>query len=56
VYLVLDMKVMVSDGKNHVGKCQKVKSQIHDYNLESKLYTMPLGGVDVSYESNGYKH
>lgn len=31
----------------NVGKCHKVKLQIQDLNLESKLYTTPLGGVDV---------
>jgi hypothetical protein len=30
-----------------VGKCQKVKLQNQDFNLESDLYTVPLGGVDV---------
>jgi hypothetical protein len=49
VYPVPDMKVMVADGKKieNVGKCHKVKLQIQDFNLESELYTVPLGGVDV---------
>jgi hypothetical protein len=49
VYPVTDMKVMVADGKKieNVGKCHKVKLQIQDFNLESKFYTVPLGGVDV---------
>jgi hypothetical protein len=39
VYLVPDMKVMVADGKTigNVGKCHKMKLQIQDFNLESKL-------------------
>lgn len=49
VYPVLDMKVMVADGKKieKVGKCHKVKLQIQDFKLESELYTLPLGGVDI---------
>jgi hypothetical protein len=49
VYPVPDMKVMVADDKKigNVGKCHKVKLQIQDFNLESELYTVPLGGVDV---------
>ena len=43
------MKVMVADGKKNenVGKFHKVKLQIQDLNLESKLYIVPLGGVDM---------
>jgi hypothetical protein len=43
------MKVMVANDKKigNVGKFHKVKLQIQDFNLESKLYTVPLGGVDV---------
>jgi hypothetical protein len=44
------MKVMVADEKKKIGnveKCHKVKLQIQHFNLESKLYTVPLGGVDV---------
>jgi hypothetical protein len=49
VYPVPEMKVMVADDKKigNVGKCHKVKLQIQDFNLESELYTVPLGGVDV---------
>jgi hypothetical protein len=49
IYPVLDMKVMVADGKKikNVRKCYKVKLQIQDFNLEIELYTIPLGGVDV---------
>jgi hypothetical protein len=49
VYPVRDMKVMVANNKKNgnVGKCHKVKLQIQDFNLESELYTIPLGGVDV---------
>ena len=28
-------------------KCHKVKLQIQDFELESELYTLPLGGVDI---------
>ena len=43
------MKVMVANGNKieNVGKCHKVKLQIQDFNLESELYIVPLGGVDV---------
>jgi hypothetical protein len=43
------MKLMVVNGKKirNVRKCHKIKLQIQDFNLESKLYTIPLGGVDV---------
>jgi hypothetical protein len=37
VYPVTDIRV----------KCHKVKLQIGDYELESRFYTVPLGGVDV---------
>ena len=49
IYLVLNMKVMVADGKKieKVGKCHKVKLQIQEYNLESEFYVVPLGGVDA---------
>ena len=40
---------MVADGKkiDDVKKCYNVKLQIEDYNLESRFYTLPLGGVDI---------
>jgi hypothetical protein len=40
---------MVADGKKNgnVEKFHNVKLQIQDFNLESELYTVPLGGVDV---------
>jgi hypothetical protein len=43
------MKAMVANGKTNgnVRKFHKVKLQIQDFNLESELYTIPLGGVDV---------
>ena len=43
------MKVMVSNEKQigNSGKFHKVKLQIQDFNLESELFTIPLGGVDV---------
>ena len=46
---VPDMKIMVVDGKKFekVGKCHKVKQQIQEFKLESELYTLPLGGVDI---------
>jgi hypothetical protein len=49
LYLVLDIKVMVADGKKigNVGKFHKVKLQIQDFNLELELYTIPLGGLYV---------
>jgi hypothetical protein len=49
VYPVPDMKVMETDGKKieNVGSFHKVKLQIQDFNLESKFYTIPLGGVDA---------
>jgi hypothetical protein len=49
VYIVPNMKVTVTDDKQigNVIKCHKVKLQIQYFNLESKLYTVPLGGVDV---------
>jgi hypothetical protein len=49
VYPIPDRKVMVADEIvfGNVGKFHKVKLQIQDFNLESKLYTVPLGGVDV---------
>ena len=49
VYPVPDMKVMVANDKKigNVIKCHKVKLQIQDFNLESELYVVPLGGVDV---------
>ena len=68
VHPVPDMKVMVADGKKieKVEKCHKVKLQIQDFKLESELYTLPLGGVDIimgiqwlqtlGTQSNGYKH
>jgi hypothetical protein len=48
VYPAADIRVMVVDGKkvDGVGKCHKVKLQIEDYELETRLYTVPLGGVD----------
>ena len=49
MYPLPNIKVMVADGKNieKVGKCHKVKLQIQTYNLESKFYVVPLGGVDA---------
>jgi predicted aspartyl protease len=49
VYPVPDMKVMVADGKQirNARKFHKVKLQIQDFNLESELFTIPLGGVYV---------
>ena len=40
---------MVADGKkiDDVKKCYNVKLQIEYYNLESRFYTLPLGGVDI---------
>ena len=38
---------MVDGKKIGVGKCHKVKLQIEDYELETRFYTVPLGGVDV---------
>lgn len=48
-YPMPNMKMMAVDGKiiEKVGKCDKVKLQIQDYNLESPFYTIPFGGVDV---------
>ena len=69
VHPVPDMKVMVVDGKKieKVGKCHKVKLQIKYFNLESELYTLLLGGVDIilgvqwlktlgTYSANHQKH
>ena len=69
VHPVPDMRVMVADGKKikKVEKCHKVKLQIQDFNLESELYTLPLGGVDIvlgvqwlqtlgTYSANHQKH
>ena len=49
VHPVVDMKVMIADSKKteKVGKCHKVKQQIQEFKLESELYTLPLGGVDI---------
>ena len=46
---VPNMKLMVEDGNkiDNVGKCHKVKLQMHEYNLESDFFAVPLGGVDV---------
>jgi hypothetical protein len=43
------MNLMVIDGKQikNVRKFPKKKLQIQDFNLESKFYTVPLGGLDV---------
>ena len=43
------MKVTVAEGKKieNVGKCQKVKLQMQEYNLESDFFVVPFGGVDV---------
>ena len=40
---------MVVDGKKfgNVRKCHKVKLQIQDFNFESELCIVPLGGIDV---------
>lgn len=40
---------MVADGKkiDGIGKCHKVKLQLSDYEMNSNIYTVPLGGVDV---------
>ena len=69
VHPIPNMKVMVADGKKieKVGKCHKVKLQIQDFKLESELYTLPLGGVDIimgfqwlqtlgTYSANHQKH
>ena len=52
VHPVLDMKVMVADGKKikKVRKSHKVKLQIQDFKLESELYTLPLAGVGTVLE------
>ena len=49
IFLVPNMKVMVADGKKtgNVGKCHKVKLQMQEYNLESDLFVVPLGRIDV---------
>ena len=49
IYPAIDIRVMVADVKKIDGirKCHKVKLQIDDYNMESKFYTIPLGGVDI---------
>jgi hypothetical protein len=43
------MKLTVADDKKigYYGKFHKVKFQIQYFNLQSKLYIFPLGGVDV---------
>jgi hypothetical protein len=43
------MKLMVADDKKigNYGKSHKVKFQIQYFNLQSELYIVPLGGVDV---------
>lgn len=42
---------MVAENKriNRVGKCDKAKLQIRNYELESNFHTIHLGGVDISF-------
>ena len=49
IFPMPNMKVMVADGKKieNVGKCHKVKLQMQEFNLESNLSVVSLGGVDV---------
>jgi len=49
VYASIYIKVMVASGKNidDVGKCHKVKLHIQDFNLKTRLYITPLGGVEI---------
>jgi hypothetical protein len=49
IYPTTNRKVMVAKGKkiDSIVKCHQVKLQREDYNLESKFYTIPLGGIDI---------
>ena len=43
------MTVMKADGKkiDNVRRCHKVKLQMQEYNLESYLFAVALGGIDI---------
>ena len=47
-----NMKALVAYGKKieNVGKCHNVKLQMQEYNLDSNLFMVPLGGVYVVLE------
>jgi hypothetical protein len=49
VYPVKNFHVLVANGGSIdcVGKCHNLKLNMGEYNLESPMYSIPIGGVDV---------
>jgi hypothetical protein len=49
VYLVTKLQVFIVNGGSIdcVGKCHNIKLSIGECNLESLMYSIPIGGIDV---------